>query len=185
MLELVAEAVVVHQHFLSFVVGEFVLHHDWRAANALLCAFLNVVCEDKSHWLLVQHGLQSLKTEFVKVEVNVHDLDLLRRAGQVFLLEHLLRLDQTSETKPDFLFRHAHPLEQGFSEDTHCVRLQHLLQCARIFHLRLGYGISEVRAVELPQISEEVFVNDFITYDRPGFQVVEFELGSVLVQSPF
>ena len=98
--------------------------------------------------------MQSLETEFVKVEINVHNVHLVMRIRKVLLLKHLLWFNQTTKAETDLLLRHAHAFEQGFSKDAHCVSLEHFLKCSRIFGFRLGNCFSEMNAEELPQISE-------------------------------
>lgn len=100
-------------------------------------------------------------------------------------MKHLLGFDQTTKAETDLLLGHVHALKQGFSEDAHSVGLQHLLKGVRVLHFWLRDGLSKVDTVELSQISEEIFVNDFITDDRARVQMIEFKLRCILIKRTF
>ena len=125
--------------------------------------------------------LKALKREFIKVKVDVHDLDFVIRTVQILLLKHLLRLDQTAETEGKIMFGHTNSFEQLFAEEMYDVALEDLGKGMSILDLWLEHCLREVHIIEFTQISEQVLINDFITDDCTSIQVIKFEFGSILI----
>jgi hypothetical protein len=71
---------------------------------------LDVEGEDHSHSTGIQHGLEALETELIKVEVNVHNVDLILGRIHVLLLKHLLRFNKAAQAEANLLLGHFHTL---------------------------------------------------------------------------
>lgn len=92
-------------------VSVFEPHHVWRLLDTLKGVFPQVEQNQENHWFGLQQQLQSLKTKFVEVVVDLDDSAPFALGIEHF--QHHFGVDQTAKSEHNVMFVHLQLLKQS------------------------------------------------------------------------